>query len=204
MSGGFGHSSLSQSIDGSTGSYSTRGYGTDWRLGHVFPLLGTPVPSAARVRGKRQAVAAATSFVGLVVSAHLGYRNDQAGGFTDSVGFIYGNDTFKYGEVGGRARLFAVLPRGALTWMPYVAGTLDQRFGLSHDSFVPGFAGGDVITFQNAKTFWGSDFGISARVGTGAIYGAEGFYRASSDTSIAGGRGYIKVPFGPPAGVLRY
>jgi len=79
-----------------------------------------------------------------------------------------------------------------------VGGSVQQRFSYSHTlSFADQAAlpGGDTIGFAEAKTFWGTQGGVDVRIRNGWMVGAKGFYTASSDTSIAGGTAYLRIPF---------
>jgi hypothetical protein len=78
-----------------------------------------------------------------------------------------------------------------------VTGTVDQRFAFSSTLNIPAQAalpGGDLISLQEAQTFWGGQWGLDVRGPSGWTVGAKGFYSASSDTNITGGRVYAKIP----------
>jgi hypothetical protein len=82
--------------------------------------------------------------------------------------------------------------------MPYVAGTVDQRFGFSGTLNIPNqvaVPGGDLASVQEAQTFLGARWGLDARGPGGWIVGAKGFYSASSDTNTIGGMAYVTIPF---------
>jgi len=104
----FGKGSELQAIDGSTGSFATHGYSAYLQLGHVFALLGAAEDvSLKRAITKAPPAAASRFSVGLDVSAGVGYGEETIDGFTDSTGFIWGDERRKAGEVGGQATLFA-------------------------------------------------------------------------------------------------
>jgi hypothetical protein len=194
----FGHGSEALSVDGSTGGYNTQGYSADLKLGHVFVLLNTVSSDRPSMPTKAPPKAAGGYIVGLDLSGHLGYSNQQSDGFTDSSGFTWGTDRTRYGEVGGSAKLFALIPSNGLLWMPYIAGTVDREFGFSSVLNIPtqaALVGGDVLSLQEAQTFWGTELGISVRGQSGLTFGVNGFYQASTDTNIVGGSAFVKIPF---------
>jgi hypothetical protein len=192
-------------VNVATGSYRTQGYWTDLRVGNVFLLANTIGPGYQRMYAKAPLAPTWGYVMGLDVSGHVGYRNEQANGFTDSNGVILGTDRVQYGDVGGRARLFALVPGNGLLWMPYISGTVDRQFGFSNTSVIPNqpaVLGGDVVFFQQANTFWGGDLGLDVRTVGGWVIGAKGFYSRSSDTTISGGRLRLSIPFSPPPMVV--
>ena len=103
--------------------------------------------------------------VGLDLSAHVGYFENQFDGFTDTSGFIFGTARAQFGDVGGRAELFDLVPSYGLLWKAYIAGTVDQRFDYSSNMNIPvqaALPSGDLLTAQAAKTFGGTELGITA------------------------------------------
>jgi hypothetical protein len=157
-------------------------------VGYQNPGMFTKGPQPAPV---------VSSGLYLDLSGHLGYRNEQADGFTDSSGFVFGTERVRYGVAGARATLFAPTPNGMLLWTPYVGARVDQRFGFSHTFFIPNQVASpaDVFTLGEAKTFGGADLGLIVSDRAGLSAGASFFYTASSDTSDVGGRAFLKVPF---------
>jgi hypothetical protein len=145
--------------------------------------------------------------IGLDLSGHLGYRSDVAKGFTDSAGFVFGDERVQGGETGLQAKLFATIQNNGVIWTPYVTGTVDWRFNYSHVANFPGqaaLATGDAVTFADATTFVGAKLGLDVKMSNGWIVGANGFYDHSSDTEIVGGKAYVKIPFGETAVSARY
>jgi hypothetical protein len=204
----FGTNSEFNSSDSSTGSYRSDGYEIDARVGHVFWLLNT----MSQTPESRMAVKALPRTsdgyaIGLDLSGHLGYQSSVAKGFTDSAGFVFGDERVQGGETGLKAKLFATVQNNGLMWMPYVAGTVDWRFNYSHIANFPGqaaLATGDAVTFDDATTFVGAKAGFDVRMTNGWIVGANGFYDHSSDTDIIGGKAYVKIPLGPEIVTARY
>jgi hypothetical protein len=136
----FGNNSEFNSSDSSTGSYRSDGYDIDATLGHVFWLWNT-ISQTPTSRMAVKAPPRTTSdgyAIGLDLSGHLGYQNDVAKGFTDSAGFVFGNERIQGGETGLQATLFAAVRNNGLTWTPYVTGSVDWRFGYSHVANFPG------------------------------------------------------------------
>jgi hypothetical protein len=204
----FGNNSEFNSSNSSTGSYSSDGYDIDVRLGHIFWLLNTmSQPPASRMAVKAPPRASDGYAIGLDLSGHLGYESDVAKGFTDSSGFVFGDERVQGGETGLKAKLFAAVQNNGVIWTPYVAGTVDWRFNYSHVANFPGqaaLATGDALTFDDATTFYGAKLGFDVKMTNGWIVGANGFYDRSSDTEIVGGRAYVKIPFGATAVSARY
>jgi hypothetical protein len=205
----FGRASETQSVDGSTGSFGTSGYFVDAKLGNIFVLLNTTgVPGPAALPTKAPPKPTGGALVGLDASGHIGYSGSWIDGFTDSSGFVYGTGQTRFGDIGGRVKLFVAIPSNGLLWVPYVAGTIDQLFGFSSTLNIPSqpaLAGGDLISLQEAKTFGGAQLGIDARGPGGWTVGIKGFYTASADTSIIGGNAYVKMPLNyTPLAAPRY
>jgi hypothetical protein len=196
--------------DGSSGNYRSDGYYVDARLGHVFVLFNSiaAVAPLSRMPVKARPRAAEGGYaIGLDLSGHLGYASDVARGFTDTSGFTFGDERVQGGETGLRAKLFATVPRDGVIWQPYVSGSVDWRFAYSHIASYPiqvALAGGDAVNFSDGTTFVGAQAGLDVRTRNGWTVGVNGFYSHSSDTDIAGGRAYVRIPFGPATVVARY
>jgi hypothetical protein len=204
----FGNNSEFNSSNSSTGHYNSDGYDIDVRLGHVFWLFNTMSQTpVSRMAVKAPPRTSDGYAIGLDLSGHLGYRSDVARGFTDSAGFVFGNERAQGGETGLEAKLFATVQNYGVIWQPYVAGTVDWRFGYSHIANFPGqaaLATGDALTFDDATTFVGAKAGFDVKMSNGWIVGANGFYDHSSDTDIVGGKAYVKIPFGATDVSARY
>jgi hypothetical protein len=189
-----------QAIDGSTGSFNTSGYWTDVKVGRTFLLANTIRTAYSALPAKAPPKATGGYVVGLDLSGHLGYADSRIGGFTDSTGFILGNSDTRYWDSGLKAKLFLLTRVGQYLWSPYVAATVDQQFGYSSNLFIPNqaaFPGGDTIGLLTAQTFWGAQAGLDVRAANGWTVGVRGFYRASSDTTTAGGTAYLRIPLNP-------
>lgn len=184
---------------GATGSFNSNGYSVDAKLGKVFVLSNTTgVSTSAAMPTKAPPKPTGGTLVGLDLSGHLGYFEDRLDGFTDSTGFTFGTGQTRSGDIGGRAELFALMPGNGLVWKPYVAGTVDQFFGLSTTVNIPSqvaLAGGDLLSVQAARTFGGAELGVAARGSGGWTVDVKGFYEASTDTTITGGSVTLKIPF---------
>jgi hypothetical protein len=204
----FGNNSEFNSSDGSTGSYRSDGYNIDATVGHIFWLLNTvSQPAASRMTVKAPPRTGDGYAIGLDLSGHLGYQSDVEKGFTDSAGFVFGDERVQGGETGLKAKLFATVQNNGLIWQPYVTGTVDWRFNYSHVANFPGqlaLATGDAVTFADATTFVGAKVGLDVKTSYGWIVGVNGFYDHSSDTEIVGGKAYVKIPLGPTAITARY
>jgi hypothetical protein len=194
--GSFGNGNETISVDGSSGSFTTQGYTTDLRVGTIVPLFATG-GTAPTIVNKSPTRPAPGSVVAVDFSAHVGYANGQINGFTDNAGFTFGSARTQFGVGGAKATLFSVFPFNGWAWMPYVAGTVDQLFSYSSTLNIPAQAalpGGDVVNLSQAQTFGGGELGLEARTGGGWTMGVKGFAVASSDTTIAGGSGFIRIP----------
>jgi hypothetical protein len=195
----FGNGNETLAADGSTGSFNTHGYSTDLTAGNIFLLFNSIGPANSPPPTGAPPKPVDGFALALDLSGHIGYNDSRVGSFTDSTGFMFGMGQTHSGDVGGHAKLFAVVPGDGLLWMPYVAGTVDQRFGFSTTLNIPNQAalpGGDVLRLRAANTFGGGELGLDVRFASGWTVGAKGFYTASSDTSIAGGQAYVKIPLG--------
>jgi hypothetical protein len=207
---GFGTNHEFFAGDLSSGNYRSDSYDVDARFGHVFVLFNSIATAAPLPRMSVKApprTADGGYAIGVDLSGHVGYANSVARGFTDSSGFVFGDETAQGGEGGLRAKFFAEVPRNGVTWLPYITGTVDWRFDYSHVAYFPtqvALAGGDAVNFSDATTFVGGQIGLDVKTANGWTVGANGFYSHSSDTEIAGGKVYVKVPFGPATVVARY
>ena len=195
----FGNGFEANGIDGSTGSFNTKGYWADLRVGKEFSLFDSTSYSERKPGLHTKAPPKATGgyLIGLDLSGRLAYNNQQLNGFTDSTGFIFGSDQTRYGDLGLRAKLFAYVPQNGWLWKPYVAGTVDQKFGFSSTLTIPNqaaFVGGDLVSLQQAKTFWGTQLGLDVKGPNGWTVGAQGYYQASADTNITGGFVRLNIP----------
>jgi hypothetical protein len=207
-----GNGSEALNLDGSTGSFNTRGYWTDLKLGHVFVLFNSIAKSAASTKLPTKAPPKPTGgyAVGLNVSGHIGYSNGQVQSFTDSTGFMFGGANTRYEDAGVRAKLFVLVPKDDFVWKPYVAATLDREFGYSSSAIIPDqplFPGGDIVNIQQALTFGGAEAGLDVRGPNGWMVGAKGFYQASTNVNVTGGTAYVKIPLNytpPPVFATRY
>jgi hypothetical protein len=204
----FGNNSEFNSSNSSTGHYNSDGYDIDVRLGHVFWLFNTMSQTpVSRMAVKAPPRASDGYAIGLDLSGHLGYESNVAHGFTDSSGFVFGNERVQGGETGLEAKLFATVQNYGVIWQPYVAGTVDWLFNYSHIANFPGqaaLATGDALTFNDATTFVGAKAGFDVKMTNGWIVGANGFYDHSSDIDVVGGKAYVKIPFGATDVSARY
>jgi hypothetical protein len=205
----FGNSNEFFAADASSGNYRSDGYNVDARLGHVFVLFNTIAAVApSRMPLKAAPRAAEGGYgIGLDLSGHLGYVRDDARGFTDTSGFVFGDERVTGGETGLRAKLFAAVPRNGVIWQPYISGSVDWLIGYSHVASFPNqvaLAGGDTVSFADGTTVVGAQLGLDVRAANGWTVGVNGFYSHSSDTDVTGGRAYVSIPFGQTAVVARY
>jgi hypothetical protein len=219
-SGGYklGNGSESVSLNGSAGSFDTRGYWADLKAGHVFMLVntiswgGSPGPAMVTKAPPTKAPPQSNGgyALGLDAGVHVGYSNGQVAGFTDNTGFIFASATARYDDGGAYARLFAVIPNGQFVWTPYALAAVDREFGFCANANIPvqaALPAGDSVSLQQALTFWSAKAGVNARIPNGWVLGVEGFYQASADINTAGGAVSLLVPINytpPPAFGARY
>lgn len=200
LGGIWGSGTWTNTIGGVSGHSDSDGYVATVALGKVFTLLDTRTAPHSTLPVKAPPKSAAGGYaLQLDLSAHLAYASEDIGGFTDQTGFIRGDETLHFGMAGGQARLFATVPDGRVTWIPYVAGTVDQQFGYSHTltfPVQPAFAfPGDVVSYGDAQTFWGGQVGIAAQDVSGFVLGVHGFYTESAEYQIAGVQAYVRYRF---------
>lgn len=133
----------------------------------------------------------------LDVNAYGGYFSGVTDGFTDSTGFILGNGDMHFGDLGGSAKLEALVPAPGIVWRPYIEATIDQWVGFKDTQFIPaqGGAAADTVSIGETTTFVGGRLGISTVTRSGWEFGAYAFDNASADINMAGGTGYVKVHF---------
>ena len=201
-----------ETVGAATGAYNTDGYHFNAAVGHVFVFANTIGP-AARAASSQMPLKAPLQnqidgyAIGLDLSGRLGYTNRVATGYTDSSGFIYGNETSRGGETGLNAKFFALIQRYGVIWQPYVSGSVTWQFNYSHVANFPGqlaFATADAVTFNDATTYYGAKVGLDVTASNGWTVGVNGYYDRSSDTEIIGGRAYVKIPLGPTIVSARY
>jgi hypothetical protein len=193
---GFGNGNSTQVSDGSTASFDTDGHWGDIKIGNIFVLANTLAQPRSGKKGPPSPDGGGYVF-GFDLSGHVGYTDTRLYGFTDSTGFIVDGGNTHFGAFGGRAQLFAIVPYGGVFWMPFVTGTVDQRFGYSSTVDIPvqaGVAAMNTITTTSGLTFWGGELGLEVRNQSGWQVGIKGFYLASSDTDTAGGTVYVRIP----------
>ena len=206
---GFGDNSEFFAADASSGRYRSDGYNVDARLGHVFMLfnsIAAVAPPRMSVKAPRKAADGGYA-IGVDLSGHLGYSEDVARGFTDTSGFVFGDERMRFGETGLRAKLFAAIPRNGVVWQPYISGSVDWRFDYSHVTSFPtqvALAGGDAVRFADGTTVVGAQIGLDVKAANGWTVGVNGFYSHTSDTDVTGGRAYVRIPFGPATVAARY
>jgi hypothetical protein len=211
LSGEWGHGDETNAGTAGAGGYGTHGYSTTAIIGNVFTLFGSPVgagtvaggatpstsastaPSSALPTKALPKPAAARPAVRLDLSAHLGYENDRADGFTDSTGFISGAEQLRFWDAGGTARLFATIPDGRLIWIPNVALKLDRQFRYSDSEIIPSLA--DTIFYGTAQTFWGTQWGVGVQDSSGFQVGLRGTYEKSAEFQVLGGQAYLLYAF---------
>jgi hypothetical protein len=198
---GFGNGHEAQTVDGSSGSFNFHNESADLQVGNIFVLSGsTPSRNSSIITKAPPArVGGYTGYtLGLDLSGHIGYFDNQIDGFTDSTGFAIGTGQTRYGDIGARAQLFQAIPGNGFVWVPYVAATIDRQFDFSSTLTIPNQAalpGGDLVSLTEAQTFWGAHLGLDVLCANGWTVGVNGFYTASSDTSFSGASAHIKIPF---------
>jgi hypothetical protein len=199
VAGNFGSGSSANGTTGATGNFNTGGYSLGGAIGKTYTLFDSrTVASSSSLPTKAPPRLTDGGFaLRLNVDADLAYAQDQVDGYTDSSGFIRGDERIHYWTVGGEARLSALIPRAGLTWSPYAAANVSQQFGFSHTLDIPTQPGqgADTIFFGSAQTFAGALAGINAANAAGIVLGIEGFYKQSSEYQVVGGDAYLRYRF---------
>jgi hypothetical protein len=191
-------SGITNNVDGGVGDSAGRGYSIGATAGYVFPLINTTGVTQSAMPTKAPPAARYGGYaVVLDTSAHLGYRSEWDDGFTDSTGFILGTEKVSYTDLGGRARLVAVVPGAGLLWMPFVGVSVDQQLGFRHTLDIPAqaAAAADTLFIDQSNTFWGVQAGVDLINRASIKAGVSGFYSASGDTNVVGGNVFLKIPF---------
>jgi hypothetical protein len=199
--GDLGHGNESNAATGGTGGFSINGYAVSGGAGKIFTLIGPgyvpPTPSSAMPTKAPPRPNPSAYSLQFDLSGHLLYRSETSRGFTDSVGFAYGDERLRYWDIGAVGRLFATIPSGGLVWSPWVQASIDQQLGFSDTLAIPtqpGFAG-DTISIGSPQTVFGEQVGIQARDKTGIIVGVQGNFAQSAEYQIVGGTAYIRYVF---------
>jgi hypothetical protein len=197
----FAKQDISNTIDGSRGSFDSQSYNVDLRMGKAFLLdSGIFGPMIHPGRFTKARPPAGGYIIALDLSGHVGHTNLRTDAFTDSTGFAYGTSQTRYETVGGRAELFAVVLRENVLWVPFVAMKVDQRFDFSSSAnfpVQPDLPNGNIVYYSPANTFWGPELGLTIATPGWWNVQARGFYLASSDTDVAGGSLSARIPFRP-------
>lgn len=200
IAGNLGHGNMTNDATGGAGGYGIGGYSTGATIGETFTLFGSPnsptqtspLPTKAPPKPADSGYA-----LRLDLRGHIGYANEQADGFTDSTGFIWGAERFHSWDVGGLARLYATIPNGQWVWMPYVGATLNQQFGYKDALAIPAQPGqiADTIFYGSAQTFWGAQLGMLVQDKSGIAVGIRGIYQQSSEFQAWAGQAYLQYTF---------
>jgi hypothetical protein len=183
VSVGAGRGTRNDNMTGGTGSYGERSYTGDLRYGRVYTLANSPATS---LQG--------ASALKLDVSAHVGRYEDSNSSFTDSSGFMFGDEILTTWQAGARARLEQSVLTTHYVLTPFIAGTVDQYFGFHHT--FDQISTSDTLTYYQDKTFGGAQIGVDIHNIVSGVYGGGTvFYESSGDTHSLGVRGYFTVPF---------
>lgn len=175
--GDWGDGDFTDKVAGAKGDFDSEGYLAAFAAGHAFAL------------GEK---------TGLEVIGWVGAYEDRIDGFKQSDGFVWGDEVYRYGLVGGEAKLSVALGGGNLTWIPFVSGIVSQDFGRTHKINIPAQDAlpAEVLHFQDAETFWGGRFGVDVVSASGWRFGANGWAGATDDLDDVGGRAYVVFPLG--------
>jgi hypothetical protein len=183
---------------GGAGNYSSNLFDGDIAVGHVFVLIDP------RVAGSRAMLTKAPPQSSVIrdgllleLSGHGGYVTGMSNGFTESMGFVWGDGNVHYGDLGVKAELQGVIPANGVIWLPYVAGTLDQLVGFSETLNIPTQTAmaADTLAISQATTVWGAEAGVETPLSSGLTIGAKIFDSMTSDFNVVGGTGYVKAKF---------
>ena len=199
LRGAFGNGSLNNNLAGSTGRFDVSQFSSDSFVGKVFTLFDSRTTRNPALPTKAPPKPIDGYAVQLDLRAHLIYGNSWDGGFTDTTGFVSGAEQYHSWTAGGVAQLSAIIPKGDLTWTPFVAATFDQQFGYSDSLGIPNQPGqtADTINFGGPQTFLGVRAGVDVRQVPGWDLGVQGFYKESSEFRIAGGLAFLRYYVNP-------
>jgi hypothetical protein len=199
LGGVWGSGNWTNTIGGISGHFNSDGYVVSAAVGNVFTLFDSRATSHSTLPVKAPPKPSGGYALQLDLSGHLGYASNDTGGFTDNTGFIRGDERLHFWMLGAQARLFATIPNGRLTWVPYVTGTIDQQLGFTHTlqfPVQPAFAfPGDQVSFGDAQTFLGAGVGMAVQDASGFIVGVQGRYMESAQYQILGGQAYLRYQF---------
>ena len=208
VGGDIGHGDQATPTTGGTGGYSISGFNSTVIAGNVFTLSGTPFSLAVWERGAGTSPGTAKPIMPtkaapqgslpayglyLDVRGHLTYASDTAGAFTDSSGAAFGAERQHFWDAGVSARLFAMIPNNAVTWIPYAGTGFDQQFGYRDSEFIPALA--DTLFFGSAQTYWKAQLGVAARLPNRFTVGIRGEFAESQEFQVWGGRAYVLYSF---------
>jgi hypothetical protein len=187
--GHWGDGTITDHTLASTGRFDTRGATAGVVVGRVFTLSKSVADARPRPIAKARPPAPGPT-VKLDASLFAGYTSDISEGFTDSAGFVTGEERLRFWTAGARAKLFATIPDGLWTWTPFVAAVLERQLNFSHTLSLPT----DTIFFDQARTFVSAETGVELMSPAGVRYGVTGYYRGSSISDELGGSAYIRAP----------
>jgi hypothetical protein len=165
-------------------------------VGHVFTLIDPGSATTSAIIAKAPPKASGFGLL-LDMSAYGGYVTGHNDGYTESTGLAMGNFDEHFGQIGGTAKLTAVVPLYGLVWQPFIQGSVEQWLGFRAAQYVPAQAGvaADTVFLNEATTFFGGRIGVSTNTRSGWEFGVYGFDMTSSDLNFAGGTGYAKLHF---------
>jgi hypothetical protein len=108
-----------------------------------------------------------------------------------------GTEQLSYTDLGAQTNLIFVVPSTGFSWMPYVGVSVDQQIGFTHTFNIPlqAASAADTIFLGQSTTFWGVQGGLNIFTHAGLTAGLTGFFSASGDTQVAGGGGFVRIPF---------
>jgi hypothetical protein len=208
VGGDIGHGNQATPTTGGTGGYTISGFDSSLIAGNVFTLSGAPFSLAVWERGTGTSLGTAKPIMPtkaapqaplpayglyLDVRGYLTYASDTAGAFTDSSGAAFGAERQHFWDAGVSARLFAMIPNNAVTWIPYAGTGFDQQFGYRDSEFIPALA--DTLFFGSAQTYWKAQLGVAARLPNRFTVGIRGEFAESQEFQVWGGRAYVLYSF---------
>src|SRR5262249_6593708 len=122
LSGNRGTAGWTDNVDNISASFRTSGYLAAGSIGHTFTLFDSRRRVVA-TKGRPKPTPGGYA-VHLLVGADLGYFSQRNDSFVDSSGFLWGQQRLRFWDAAGQAQLYWLIPRGALTWRPFVAATV--------------------------------------------------------------------------------
>jgi Outer membrane protein beta-barrel domain/Omptin family len=184
-------------IPGTTGKTNGGGYHLGITAGEYIPLFGTIAFKSDSATKTPPPNVNGGYMVMLDVSGHYAYSHEQENSFTDTTGFVYGDQKLSYNDVGVRGDLMGIILDRELAWMPFVGVAFDKQLGLSDTFNFPAQLGNpsDTLIISPSTNWLSTEVGLNLLTPSGTKFGVKAFYQTSTDTQSVGGSVFLRIPF---------